>query len=191
MKKTQVIIVRHGQTQWNLKLIRQGHLDSPLTEKGMAQAKALAQRLAQEKFSALYSSDLGRAVQTAEMIAEQFNQCPSIFDVDATLRPVDGDAYARSRHGIRCGGCRRRLCFEFRRGRRHGERRPCSLQKFPSGNFSLRFGFAHGGILYIKKLLRTTKTRSGNGGTPSVDGSWPSLLFVWGFLTIIREDGFS
>src|SRR5438094_10447125 len=69
MKKTQVIIVRHGQTQWNLKLIRQGHLDSPLTEKGMAQAKALAQRLAQEKFSALYSSDLGRAGQTAEMIA--------------------------------------------------------------------------------------------------------------------------
>src|SRR5205809_708167 len=69
MKKTQVIIVRHGQTQWNLKLIRQGHLDSPLTEKGMAQAKALAQRLAQEKFNALYSSDLGRAVQTAEMIA--------------------------------------------------------------------------------------------------------------------------
>src|SRR5207244_7585336 len=39
------------------------------TEKGMAQAKALAQRLAQEKFSALYSSGLGRAVQTAEMIA--------------------------------------------------------------------------------------------------------------------------
>src|SRR2546427_12501268 len=69
MKKTQVIIVRHGQTQWNLKLIRQGHLDSPLSEKGMAQAKSLGQRLAQEKFSALYGSDLGRAVQTAEMIA--------------------------------------------------------------------------------------------------------------------------
>jgi len=69
VKKTQVIFVRHGQTQWNLKPIRQGHLDSPLTEKGMAQAKALAQRLAQEKFNALYSSDLGRAVQTAEMIA--------------------------------------------------------------------------------------------------------------------------
>jgi 2,3-bisphosphoglycerate-dependent phosphoglycerate mutase len=69
MERTQVIIVRHGQTQWNLKLIRQGHLDSPLTEKGIAQAKALAQRLAQEKFTALYSSDLGRAVQTAQTIA--------------------------------------------------------------------------------------------------------------------------
>ena len=94
------------------------------------------------------------------MIAEQFNKRPAIFDVDATLRPVDGHAYARSRHAIRCNGCRRRLCFEFRRGRRHGERRPCSLQKLSSGNLLLRFGFAHGEILYIKKLLRTTKTQS-------------------------------
>jgi probable phosphoglycerate mutase len=68
MPRTRVIIVRHGQTHWNLKLIRQGHLDSPLTDRGIAQAKALGQRLAQENFAALYSSDLGRAVQTAEMI---------------------------------------------------------------------------------------------------------------------------
>jgi 2,3-bisphosphoglycerate-dependent phosphoglycerate mutase len=69
MDRTQVIIVRHGQTQWNIKLIRQGHLDSPLTERGIAQAKALGERLTRETFSALYSSDLGRAVQTAQMIA--------------------------------------------------------------------------------------------------------------------------
>ena len=69
MDRTRVIIVRHGQTQWNIRRVRQGHLDSPLTDQGIGQAKALGQRLAQEKFSALYSSDLGRAVQTAEMIA--------------------------------------------------------------------------------------------------------------------------
>ena len=69
MSRTQLIIVRHGQTQWNLKLIRQGHLDSPLTEKGIAQAKALGERLMRETFTALYSSDLGRALQTAQMIA--------------------------------------------------------------------------------------------------------------------------
>ena len=69
MDRTRVIIVRHGQTQWNIKLIRQGHLDGPLTDKGVAQAKALAERLAQEKFVALYSSDLGRALQTAQTIA--------------------------------------------------------------------------------------------------------------------------
>ena len=69
MMRTQVIIVRHGQTQWNIRKIRQGHLDSELTEKGLAQAQALGQRLARENFSALYSSDLGRAVHTARMIA--------------------------------------------------------------------------------------------------------------------------
>ncbi len=69
MQRTQLIIVRHGETEWNIKSIRQGNLDSRLTEKGMAQAKALAQRLARESFTTLYSSDLGRAVQTAEEVA--------------------------------------------------------------------------------------------------------------------------
>ena len=61
MQRTQVIIVRHGQTEWNIRGIRQGHLDSELTEKGIVQAKALAQRLARESFAALYCSDLSRA----------------------------------------------------------------------------------------------------------------------------------
>lgn len=69
MNRTHLIIVRHGETEWNIAKIRQGHLDSALTGKGMAQAKALGQRLARERFSALYSSDLGRAVQTAQEIA--------------------------------------------------------------------------------------------------------------------------
>lgn len=86
MNQSQLIIVRHGQTQWNLKLIRQGHLDSPLTEMGVAQAKALAQRLARESFTALYSSDLGRALQTAQMIAE------------ATGHKVVTDQRLRERH---------------------------------------------------------------------------------------------
>lgn len=86
MERTQLIIVRHGQTQWNLKLIRQGHLDSPLTEKGIAQAKALGERLAREVFTALYSSDLGRAVQTAKMVAE------------TTGHKVVTDARLRERH---------------------------------------------------------------------------------------------
>ena len=86
MERTQLIIVRHGQTRWNLKLIRQGHLDSPLTEKGIAQAKALGERLAREVFTALYSSDLGRAIQTAKMVAE------------TTGHKVVTDARLRERH---------------------------------------------------------------------------------------------
>jgi probable phosphoglycerate mutase len=70
MQRTQVIIVRHGETEWNIRGIRQGYLDSRLTERGVAQAKALAQRLAREKFTALYSSDLGRALETAHAIAK-------------------------------------------------------------------------------------------------------------------------
>ncbi len=70
MERTHVIIVRHGQTEWNIASIRQGHLDSALTKEGIAQAKALARRLIRERFSALYSSDLGRAVQTAQIIAQ-------------------------------------------------------------------------------------------------------------------------
>lgn len=70
LQRTQLIVVRHGETEWNIARIRQGHLDSKLTEKGLAQARALAQRLAREKFTALYSSDLGRAVQTASAIAD-------------------------------------------------------------------------------------------------------------------------
>ncbi len=69
VERTQVIIVRHGETLWNLQGIRQGHLNSPLTESGIVQARALGERLQRERFSALYSSDLGRAVQTAEMIS--------------------------------------------------------------------------------------------------------------------------
>ena len=69
MQRTQVIIVRHGETEWNIRGIRQGHLDSRLTTKGMAQAKALGARLGREKFTALYSSDLGRAVESAQAIA--------------------------------------------------------------------------------------------------------------------------
>ena len=86
MQRTQVILVRHGETEWNIARIRQGHLDSRLTEKGIAQAQALAQRLAREKFTALYSSDLGRAVQTAMAIAE------------LTGHEVVTDARLRERH---------------------------------------------------------------------------------------------
>lgn len=86
MERTQVIIVRHGQTAWNLAGKRQGHLDSPLTEIGIAQAKALAARLAQEKFRILYSSDLGRAVQTAQIIAS------------VTGHEIITDARLRERH---------------------------------------------------------------------------------------------
>ncbi len=69
MERTHVIVVRHGETAWNTEKRWQGHLDSPLTPKGIGQAQALARRLAHQNFSTLYSSDLGRAYQTAQIIS--------------------------------------------------------------------------------------------------------------------------
>jgi len=66
---TRFIVVRHGETHWNLAARVQGHLDSELTPAGIAQADAIAQRLADEPFDVLVSSDLGRAHETARRIA--------------------------------------------------------------------------------------------------------------------------
>ena len=70
MSVTRVILLRLGETAWNIEGRYQGQLDSPLTPAGVAQANALARRLASVKFAVLYSSDLGRARQTAACIGE-------------------------------------------------------------------------------------------------------------------------
>ena len=70
MPLTRLIVLRHGETLWNLEGRYQGHLDSPLTELGLKQAHALAKRLQAEAFSTIYTSDLGRALQTAEIISQ-------------------------------------------------------------------------------------------------------------------------
>lgn len=62
-------IIRHGQTEWNLKKIIQGHKDSPLTEIGIKVAQQHAKKLKNIKFDAVFSSDTLRAKQTADMIA--------------------------------------------------------------------------------------------------------------------------
>ncbi len=64
------ILVRHGETRGNLEGKAQGHFDAPLTDNGVQQTKALAQRLSNTEFDAVYSSDLQRAVHTAEAILQ-------------------------------------------------------------------------------------------------------------------------
>ena len=69
MVEVRVILIRHGETQWNREGRVQGyHADSPLTETGRGQARALAERLARERVDALYASDTGRTRGTASPI---------------------------------------------------------------------------------------------------------------------------
>ncbi|MFN9489711.1 MAG: histidine phosphatase family protein [Betaproteobacteria bacterium] len=64
-----LILIRHGETVWNTERRMQGHRDSPLTERGVWQARQLGQRLKNIPFSVLYSSDLPRAARTSGEIA--------------------------------------------------------------------------------------------------------------------------
>ncbi|CAH9097846.1 unnamed protein product [Cuscuta europaea] len=67
---TEIIVIRHGETEWNAEGRIQGHLDVELNDMGRQQAHAVANRLSKEpKISAVYSSDLKRAFETAETIA--------------------------------------------------------------------------------------------------------------------------
>lgn len=66
---TRLCIIRHGETAWNAEHRVQGQLDVPLNAAGLAQADAVARALRQEAFDAIYSSDLSRAVQTAQPLA--------------------------------------------------------------------------------------------------------------------------
>lgn len=70
---TKVILVRHGQTLWNVEFRYQGQSDISLNEVGLHQAKLVAKRLQDEKIAAVYASDLGRARTTAEEIAGYHN----------------------------------------------------------------------------------------------------------------------
>ena len=68
---TKVILIRHGQTEWNILGKYQGHSDIDLSVLGIEQANLLAQRLTKEKIDAIYTSDLKRAIKTAECIANK------------------------------------------------------------------------------------------------------------------------
>lgn len=78
-----LLFVRHGQTESNAERRYMGHLDSPLSPLGQAQAAAVAARLATSGIGAIYSSDLGRAATTANAIA---NACQLELQLDTRLR---------------------------------------------------------------------------------------------------------
>lgn len=66
---TEIMLVRHGETEWNVAETFRGRIDIELNETGLRQAKLLAEYLRQLKIEAIYSSPLKRALKTAQMIA--------------------------------------------------------------------------------------------------------------------------
>jgi broad specificity phosphatase PhoE len=80
---TTLLLVRHGETDWNAEGRLQGHTDRPLNAHGRAQAKDLAERLSGEGADAIYASDLSRAKETAEIVGARLGLTVVI---DADLR---------------------------------------------------------------------------------------------------------
>ena len=106
-----IILVRHGQTEWNRVERFRGRTEITLDDTGLAQAEATGARLSQMGLSAIYSSPLTRAMQTAEAIARQCGLAVApfldIIDVDygawqgltlAQAQQYDPQAFAEWRH---------------------------------------------------------------------------------------------
>ena len=70
MKKTEIILIRHGETEWNSQQRMQGHSNSDLSPVGQAQIQALGQWMKNVPFDLIYSSDSLRAKQTAQAITQ-------------------------------------------------------------------------------------------------------------------------
>ena len=70
MSETALLLIRHAASSWNALGRWQGHGDPPLSDRGRAQANALARELAREAINILVSSDLRRAAETAAILGE-------------------------------------------------------------------------------------------------------------------------
>lgn len=83
---TTILLARHGESDWNRAKRWQGHADRPLSDAGRVQSRELAERLAETELDAIYSSDLQRARETAQIVAEsrglQVTTLPDLREVD-------------------------------------------------------------------------------------------------------------
>jgi len=83
---TEIILARHGETEWNVEEVFRGRTDVELNQTGIKQAELLAEYLSKRKIGAIYSSPLKRAVKTAEIIAGyhglEIKVSPGLIDFD-------------------------------------------------------------------------------------------------------------
>jgi len=83
---TEIILARHGETEWNVTEVFRGRIDVELNQTGVKQAELLAEHLSDVKIEAVYSSPLKRALKTAEIIASyhklDVEVAPGLIDLD-------------------------------------------------------------------------------------------------------------
>ena len=83
---SRILLVRHGQTAWNAVGKLQGHTDIELDDIGRAQARALVETLRANAIAAVWTSDLARARQTADIVAAALGLPPPSIDVELRER---------------------------------------------------------------------------------------------------------
>lgn len=121
-----MIIVRHGESEWNLISRYQGQADTALSELGLRQAEALAQHLSDHHFDALYSSPLKRALHTAEAIAR--------LHPDMTI--LRDDALMEIHHGEWQGKYANEVTAQYSDGLREWREHPMRSQMPGGESFS-------------------------------------------------------
>lgn len=89
-RANRIILWRHGRTEYNRQQRFQGQIDIPLDDVGRGQAKSAATHLALEEPSAIISSDLSRAAETAQALADRVGLQ---VELDAGLREIDAGAW--------------------------------------------------------------------------------------------------
>ena len=176
-------IVRHGETAWNAEGRVQGQLDIPLSAYGLAQARCVAAALPEGRFSALYSSDLERAVQTARPAAAKLGL---EVRLDPRLRERDygvfqGLTYAEARSKLPSDYARFKSkdpAFDFRTGESlsafFSRATQCidEIARRHEGEEVLVF--THGGVLEM-----VYRSATGCGLSTPRDFELPNAAFNW------------
>jgi 2,3-bisphosphoglycerate-dependent phosphoglycerate mutase len=209
MSVTRIIAVRHGETEWNKIGKQQGHLDSPLTELGRRQAAAMGHGLIQFPIEAFYSSDLGRACETASIISSIIKRN---FITDARFRERNlGSMQGLTRHEF--AGLYPREAERFGsidpdyripRGEsvreRHDRNIECAEELAKDNRGKTILVVVHGGVLmsFMYRSIRipldhkrTFSLYNGSINGFSIDGNMEWNLDFWGDTNHLRSEGLS